>query len=189
MHYNIHIHICACVCVCVQVCRGAWLLAHGFQHTRNSRMRGFERLVRLGTNRPVDGRTIRLPASNIVEGDYARAFLKEYILLCSEKNPACTTLHVNYCGHQQLYKLYAKDVAASKCVPPRVPLKASYFKKVWAQVMSRPVYDMATGRTYKAVVRKRFAPGFSICNVCEKLRHRLEMASTLAEKAVRVGMV
>ena len=77
------------------VCKSAWVLCAGFPNPKNSRIQRFECSIRRGrTCASFERRGSRQNLFRFTRTNYAKAFLREYILQNSERSPVTTELYV-----------------------------------------------------------------------------------------------
>ena len=82
--------------------------------------------------------------------------------------------YVEFNGLKMLYDLYRKESSRSKF---RI-LSRSYFSSLWQKQMRRGVTDPTTGRHFNTYIRTIKARGFSKCDRCEFLKHKIRCSKT-----------
>ena len=82
--------------------------------------------------------------------------------------------YVEFNGLKMLYDLYRKESSRSKY---RI-LSRSYFCALWQKQMRRGVTDPTTGTHFNTYIRTIKARGFSKCDRCEFLKHKIRCAKT-----------
>ena len=153
----------------VAVCRVAFCLALGLG-PNNGRFRKYEAQINAARHRLVwNYETVGYKGTGKM--DACEAFLRAFVVAQSEKSPSSLTLYVPSQKIGDLYTLYSHRY-------PENRVTEKTLKILWYRVLRNPIVDPVTSVSYDVKIKKIYAPGFAICNLCVSLKLAVALAKT-----------